>query len=134
MTVQPLIGFMKVDKIIRYYQGIASERPYSYWVWADLASFTGAIGLAGAAIAARAGRALRRWRDPVVLLPVAALAAVLVADLTGLSKAEVERIWLPFAVWLPAGAALLPATSCRRWLVLQAVIALVINHVLYTPW
>ena len=27
-------------------------------------------------------------------------AAILIADLSGLSKAEVERIWLPFAVWL----------------------------------
>jgi hypothetical protein len=38
---------------------------------------------------------------------LAALAAVVVADLTGLSKAEVERLWLPFAVWLVVPCALL---------------------------
>ena len=41
---------------------------------------------------------------PAVLLPGAALLAILAADLSGYSKAEVERIWLPFAVWLLAGA------------------------------
>ncbi|MGL4176982.1 MAG: hypothetical protein ACRCSN_12985, partial [Dermatophilaceae bacterium] len=35
-------------------------------------------------------------RDPVAALVVAALGTVLVADLSLMSKAEVERIWLPF--------------------------------------
>jgi hypothetical protein len=70
----------------------------------------------------------------VIWLPLAALAAVLLADLSGLSKAEVERIWLPFAVWLPAGAALLPAGDRRGWLAVQATTALLINHLLLTVW
>lgn len=78
------------------------------------------------------------WFDPAVLapvlLPVAAVAAILLADLSGLSKAEVERIWLPFAVWLPAGAALLPAPSRRGWLIVQAATALLINHLILTAW
>jgi hypothetical protein len=72
--------------------------------------------------------------EPSTLLPLAAVAAILVADVTGLSKAEVERIWLPFAVWLPAGAVLLPAPSRRGWLAIQAVTALLINHLVLTGW
>ena len=66
--------------------------------------------------------------------PAAAVLAVLAADLSGLSKAEVERIWLPFAVWLVAAAALLPARQIRWWLGAQAVIALAVNHLLLTTW
>ena len=61
-----------------------------------------------------------------------ALAAVVVADLTGLSKAEVERIWLPFAVWLVVPCALLPRP--RMWLAAQALLALAVNHLLLTVW
>jgi hypothetical protein len=70
----------------------------------------------------------------VVLLPGAAVLAILAADLSGYSKAEVERIWLPFAVWLLAGADLLPAPARRGWLAAQAVVALLINHLLLTTW
>jgi uncharacterized protein YPO0396 len=63
---------------------------------------------------------------------LAALAAVVVADLTGLSKAEVERIWLPFAVWLVVPCALLPRP--RVWLAVQALLALAVNHLLLTVW
>jgi methylthioxylose transferase len=59
---------------------------------------------------------------------------VLAADLSGLSKAEVERIWLPFAVWFAAGAALLPARHRRWWLAVQALTALAVNHLLVTNW
>jgi len=47
-------------------------------------------------------------------LVFATLVAVLLADASGLSKAEIERIWLPFAVWLAAGAAAPP--NPRLWL------------------
>jgi hypothetical protein len=59
---------------------------------------------------------------------------MVVADLSGLSKAEVERIWLPFAIWLTAGAALLPGRDSRSWLAAQAVTALLVNHMLLTGW
>ncbi len=63
-----------------------------------------------------------------------AVAAVLAADLSGLSKAEVERIWLPFAIWLPAAASLLPEQDRRWWLWVQAGTALVVNHFVVTSW
>ena len=56
------------------------------------------------------------------------------ADLSGYSKAEVERIWLPFAVWLLAGAALIPPADRRTWLAAQAAGALTVNHLLLTTW
>jgi methylthioxylose transferase len=143
-------GFWWLDgyhlTVRRYYQGLASARPYAYWVWANLALAVLCAGPAAAAVLGRAvPAALRdrpwRWKDrpqavlrPVVILPLAACAAMVAADLSGLSKAEVERIWLPFAVWLPAGAALLPASTHRRWLAVQAATALAVNHLLSTTW
>ena len=51
-----------------------------------------------------------------------------------LSKAETERIWLPFTVWLPAAAALLPPQSHRWWLALNVAGALLLNHFILTNW
>jgi hypothetical protein len=116
----------------RYYQGVASHRSYGYWVWANLAALSAAAGLAVAPILRRA--VLARPVTAERLLPIAALVAVVAADLSGLSKAEVERIWLPFAVWFAAGAALLPLRSRRGWLVVQASTALLVNHLLLTTW
>ncbi|MET3424959.1 hypothetical protein BJ973_004171 [Actinoplanes tereljensis] len=118
---------------IRYYQGIARVRPYAYWIWGDLALVVVSAGPAAAVIVRRAALAGRRLH-PAVLLPAAGLIAMLAADLSGYSKAEVERIWLPFAVWLMAGAALLPAPGRRFWLVGQAAVALLVNHLLLTTW
>jgi hypothetical protein len=67
-------------------------------------------------------------------VPLAAMAAILTADLSGLSKAETERIWLPYAIWLLPSAALLPAPSRRWWLAAQAATALAVNHLLLTHW
>jgi hypothetical protein len=118
---------------VRYYQGIARVRPYAYWIWADLALVVAAGGPVVAPIVRRL-TLIRGRLGPAVLLPAAALLAILAADVSGYSKAEVERIWLPFAVWLMAGAALLPGRDRHRWLAAQATIALLINHLLLTTW
>jgi hypothetical protein len=132
VAVFALAGFWWLDGyhlvVERYYQGIASQRVYYYWVWANLAAALLAAGLAPVA-----GLASAR-RSPALWLAGAALAAIVFADLSGLSKAEVERIWLPFTVWLTAATAFLPATTRRRWLVVQAGTALVVNHLLLTNW
>nr|WP_233518321.1 hypothetical protein [Streptomyces corynorhini] len=73
-------------------------------------------------------------RTPLVLIVCAVLAALLVADVSGMSKAETERIWLPFTLWLPAAAALLPSAGRRGWLAAQAAAALLTNHLLLTYW
>ncbi|MET8275573.1 hypothetical protein [Streptomyces sp. NPDC005096] len=129
----------------RYYQGAGGIRPYSYWVWANLAATTVAAGLATVAGLRRAAagapgsvRALRTGttsaRQRLILLTLAALLALLVADLSGMSKAETERIWQPFVLWLLPAAALLPPGTRRGWLAAQAVVALLVNHLLWTGW
>jgi hypothetical protein len=118
----------------RYYQGWAADRPYGYWVWADLACLVLSAGpVTGPALY----RAARRWRElraAAVWLPLAAALAIAAADLSGLSKAEVERIWLPYEIWLLAATAGLPASQRRGWLAAQALLALAINHLLLTNW
>lgn len=131
-------GYEKV--VIRYYQGWGGERPYSYWVWADLAALAICIGPAAVAGMRRAfgtvtsGLARRSWSGPsgTAIVVVAASIAVAAADLSGLSKAEVERIWLPFALWLVAACGLFSSGHARRWLAVQAATVLVVQHVVLT--
>jgi methylthioxylose transferase len=118
----------------RYYQGLASARPYAYWIWGNLAALILCAGPLAAALVRRAAASVRTTRTPAVLLCLGGAAAVLAADLSGLSKAETERIWLPFAIWLPAAAALLPVRDRRGWLCLQAATALIVNHLVLTIW
>ena len=122
-----LDGYHAVQQ--RYWQGIALDRPFQYWSWANLASVVCAIGLGSVAGISRVfDVAAIRPRSGLHLLVLGALAAILCADLSMLSKAEVERIWLPFTIWLTAAPALLPARSHRWWLALNAAGALLLNH------
>lgn len=119
----------------RYWQGIAHDRPFQYWWWANLACVVCAIGLGGVAgITRMFDVAAIRRRSGLHLLLLAMLAAIVCADLSMLSKAEVERIWLPFTIWLTAAPALLPVRSHRLWLAINAVGALVVNTVMVTHW
>ncbi|MEV0174726.1 hypothetical protein AB0I00_26845 [Streptomyces sp. NPDC050803] len=122
--------------VTRYYQGAGGVRPYGYWVWANLACTVFVVGLATVAGLRRTGVALIRRESGadvrLAVLVCAALLALLVADLSGMSKAETERIWLPFAVWLLPACAFL--TGVRGWLAAQAGLALLVNHVLLTGW
>jgi len=119
----------------RYWAGIASARPFAYWVWGDLVALTCAIGIPAAVGLRRAfDRDALRRRSGLHVLLVAFVVVVLFADVSGLSKAETERIWLPFAVWLVAAPALLPPRCHRLSLVIQASGALIINSLLLTNW
>jgi hypothetical protein len=119
----------------RYWQGIAKDRPFEYWGWANLACVVCAIGLGSVAGISRVfDRAAIRRRSGFHLVLLAMLAAIVFADLSMLSKAEVERIWLPFTVWLTAAPALLPVRSHRVWLALNAAGALLVNTVMVTNW
>ncbi|MDV9177826.1 hypothetical protein R6V09_47855 [Streptomyces sp. W16] len=132
--------------ITRYYEGVGGTRPYGYWVWANLACTALIVGPATVAGLRRAGTAAVRPQLPqprrtlrtaapqsrLALLVFAALLALLVADLSGMSKAETERIWLPFAMWLLPACAFLPRP--RAWLTAQAALALLLNHLLLTGW
>jgi len=119
----------------RYWQGIANVRPFQYWGWANFASVVCAIGLGSVAGVSRAfDIAAIKNRRGLNLLVLAALTAIVFADLSMLSKAETERIWLPFEVWLTAAPALLPVASRRWWLGLNVAGALLLNHVILTNW
>ncbi|MEU1162224.1 hypothetical protein ABZ372_16400 [Streptomyces sp. NPDC005921] len=124
--------------VTRYYQGVGGTRPYGYWVWANLACTVVITGLATAAGLRRTGAVLLHRRTApapeirLAFLVAATLLALFIADLSGMSKAETERIWLPFAMWLLPACAFLPRP--RVWLTAQAVLALLVNHLLFTGW
>ncbi|WP_406259274.1 hypothetical protein [Streptomyces nigra] len=122
--------------VTRYHQGVGGERPQVYWVWANLACQVLVVGVATVAGLRRtASVPLLRGRTAdgrLGVLVLAALAAILVADLSGMSKAETERIWLPFTLWLLPATAFL--TGVRGWLAAQAGVALLVNHLLLTGW
>ena len=118
----------------RYWDGLAASRPASYWMWGNLGALLVSGGpLLGAGLAVAAGRHEGQARTVAVLAGAAAL-TVGIADLSQMSKAEVERIWLPFVPWLTVSLALLPS-GWRRWgLALQVTTALVVQHLVYTSW
>jgi hypothetical protein len=118
----------------RYWDGLAGERPASYWLWGDLASLA---LCAGPALGAGLGVLLARGREApqaVRYLVGAAALSVALADASLMSKAEVERIWLPFVPWLLVSTSLVP----RRWrgpaLGVQVIVALLLEHLLDTVW
>ncbi len=129
-----LDGYEQVK--LRYYQvgEYGLLRPYTYWVWADLAAFALTLGPAVVAGLRRVAWWPRRVPPAVPLLIAAVLLAVAVADLSGLSKAEVERIWLPFGTWAVLACVMLPPRSARWWLLGQAVLAIAVNSLLATVW
>jgi methylthioxylose transferase len=109
-------------------------RPYWYFLFANVAALAVAVGPAvwaglGRFVSIRPGDR-RAW-----LLVGAVVAAIAIADLTGLSKGEVERIWLPFMPWLVAvtGVAF-EQDERQRWLAIQIIWALGVQFLVRTPW
>ncbi len=105
-------------------------RPYAYFVWSNLVVAAVALGPAVVLAFAR----LRGWAW-VALAPV--LAAMLLADLSGFSEGEVERIWLPFFPWLTLAVvafAHLRDDGRRVHLAFQAATALELQLVFLGPW
>lgn len=115
----------------RYYDGLGGVRPLSYWGWANLAAFALAIGPA-AVVGVR--RAVSARNTVVMAVSGAALLCIAIATVGGLSKGEVERIWLPFGVWVVFAAVAIPADRTRVWLAAQAALVIGLAHVVLTPW
>jgi hypothetical protein len=144
-AVHLALGFNWFDGLaalrVRYYQGIASQRPYSYFIYANLAAWLIscspllAIGI-GRSIAALTRVCAEHWAEDrlAALLALSGVLSALIADLSGLSKAEAERIWLSFGVIAYSGLALLRGQSARLALIASAIWALLVNHLLNTGW
>jgi methylthioxylose transferase len=105
-----------------------ADRPFAFFAVANLAAAALAVGPA-----AVAGLASLR-RAPLALLPLAALAGVLVSDVTGLVRGETERIWLPFYGFLLPATAFLPVRQRRWWLAASAALAIGVEVVVRTEW
>jgi hypothetical protein len=144
-AVHLALGFNWVSGLValrvRYYQGIASERPFSYFVYANVAAWLISCSPLLAIGIVRSIAALRRaGREPwsqdriVALLALSGVLAALVANLSALSKAETERIWLTFGVIAYAGLALLRGRRACWALVASSTWALLVNHLLDTGW
>jgi hypothetical protein len=89
----------------------------------------------------RAIGVLGRWRHDawstdrvLALLGLSGVLAALLADLSGLSKAETERIWLSFGVIAWTTMALLRDRRAQWMLVAAAGWAIGVNHLVDTGW
>ncbi|MEO7422299.1 MAG: hypothetical protein ABIU87_07885 [Ornithinibacter sp.] len=122
----------------RYSAGIAQLRPGWYWVFGNIGALVLIAGpMLPAALAAGWPRLrdVRGWAvDPVPSLVVAGVVMVGVANFSLMSKAEVERIWLPFMPWLLLSVLWLPPRWQRWALLAQAVTALLIEHFIRLVW
>lgn len=125
----------------RYFAGLGGQRPLSYWVWGNLgALLVGAGPVLGAGLACAIPRLRETLRGAVtprrtaVLLSLGAAVAVGAADLSGMSKSEVERIWLPWVPWLLVSTALLPERWRRPALAVQVTTAIVLQQLVFTQW
>ena len=105
-----------------------TNRPWSYFVFANVAA--GILAVGPAAVAGLG--ALRRTR--LAVLPLAALVGVLITDLTGVVRGETERIWLPFEVWVLTATAFLPARSRRPWLAASVLLAIAVEVGVRLEW
>jgi hypothetical protein len=126
---------------IRYYQGIASSRPFSYYVYANFAAWLISCSPFLAIGVSRSVRILTRrvagseWPERVIAtLAMSGVLAALLADLSALSKAETERIWLTFGVFASSALALLRGRAAAWTLVGCAGTALLVNHLFRTGW
>jgi hypothetical protein len=121
------IGTLRATEAV-YRHSLAQIRPYWFWVLGSPVAWMVSAGLAltgGWLVAARR-------RDPAA---VALLAVIAIAAVMGFTKAETERIWLPF---VPLACAAAATAIPPRWLgaVLAALAlqALVTQLLFDTVW
>ena len=121
------IGVVKATESV-YREGIASRRPYEFWVFGSPTAFLVALGLPIAWFALRSAGA----GDPGAR---SLLAVLLIAAVLGFTKAETERIYLylvPLACL--AAAVTLPERRLGAILIALAVQVLATELLLYTVW
>jgi hypothetical protein len=127
-----VVGFDWLDGLAatrsRYWAGVAHVRPFRYFAIANLAALGLCVGPAVASALSQVRRA------PTLPLVGATLAALAIADASAMSKGEVERIWLPYAIWLLPAAATFATRP--RWmyamLALQAATAIALQTFIHS--
>lgn len=107
------------------------NRPYVFTIFGNLAVYAILVGPATAVAATRV-RAVRE--RALVALGGAALVAVLALDIAGITRGEVERIWLPLAPWAVVVTAALPSRWVRPALVAQVLTAVAVQAFLGLRW
>ncbi len=134
LGVVALFGFWWPDGLEatseQYRLSVAKDRPLRYFALSNLAAFGIVLGPALAV-------ALVRLRDRRMWLVVGgALLAVTIANFSNYSKGEVERIWLPFTMWVLAAGSVLWGSEkvARRWLALQVAFAILFEVAIKTRW
>lgn len=132
VAVFALLGFWWLDGLLatrrEYLAGAGGVRGYWFFLVANLGALALAIGPATVA-----GLTKLRSRGPWLLVG-GAIAGVMLADLSGMSKGEVERIWLLFVPWLGLAAGALAASGSRAWLAANASAGLALQMLLRSPW
>ncbi len=113
----------------QYVAGVGSTRPWFFFLFSNAAAFAVAVGPAAVAGVATL-RDRRLW-----WLVGGALAGVAVADLSGMSKGEVERIWLPAVPWVViATASIRGRRSAAGWAGLTMAVTMLLQWRLVSPW
>jgi len=121
------IGALRSTEAV-YRNSLASVRPYTFWAFGSPTAWLVMLGLPTAWMALRS---LSR-RDPAAL---ALGAVVMAAAVLGFTKAETERIWLPFVpLTCVAAAASIDLRKVRPLLVALAAQALAVELLFYTIW
>jgi hypothetical protein len=111
-----------------YSNGVAAFRPYTFWLFGSPAAWAVMLGLP---IVWYALVGLLD-RDPAA---IALWLLVIVAALVGVTKAETERIWLPFVpLACVAAAAAVPASRLRPVILVLSAQALAIELIFFTIW
>lgn len=112
-----------------YLDGVAPGRPDRYFLVSNLVVFAVAIGPAAVA-------ALTWLRDRNAWWLVGGgLAGIVAADLSTMSKGEVERIWLPAVPFVVLATCAIRGRTARRWwLGFQLGAGLLLQATLDAPW
>jgi methylthioxylose transferase len=121
------VGALRSTEAV-YRNSLASVRPYAFWAFGSPTAWLVMLGLPTAWLVLRS---LSR-RDPAAL---ALGAVVMAAAVLGFTKAETERIWLPFVpLACVAAAASIDLRKVRPLLVALAAQALAVELLFYTIW
>ncbi|HEY8479780.1 MAG TPA: hypothetical protein VIL71_08120, partial [Spirillospora sp.] len=107
----------------------SAQRSYPYFLVANVA----VLGLLTGPATAYALPAVLARRRPLSWLVGAALIGLFALDASGVTRGEVERIWVPYAAWVVLASARHDPPA-RRWLAAQAGLTVAVQALVRSPW